>query len=112
MQIVLFNFNDMKIGIELELMTLLIMQTVFISAFAKFEIETPLLKKLLKWFFIDAITIGLYFWINHWAILLPIIGLILGTIYHFYWCRKNGIHPFRATPKKKYYALRKWKWEE
>ncbi len=102
----------MEIGIELEIGLLLIIQTVFISAFAKFEVETPLWKKLPKWFFIDGITIGLYFWFGHWAILFPILALIPGTLYHFYWCRKNGIHPLKATPKKKYYKLRNWKWEE
>ncbi len=102
----------MTIGIELELITLLVIQTTFISTFAKFEIETPLVKKLVKWFFIDALTIGLYFLVGHWSILFPILGLVPGTIYHFNWCKKNGIHPLKSTPKKKYYELRKWKWEE
>src|SRR4051812_43829720 len=97
---------------KLELITLLIIQTTFISAFAKFEIETPLLRKLVKWFIIDGITIALYFGVGHWAILFPILGLIPGTTYHFIWCKKNGINPFNATPKRKYYELRKWKWEE
>lgn len=99
-------------GIEFELLTLLIVQTVFISAFAKFEAETPLWRKLLKWAIIDGITISSYFWIGHWAILLFFSALIPGISYHFYWCIKNGIHPFKATPKKKYYKLRNWKWEE
>ena len=102
----------MTLGIELELTELLLIQTIFISVFAKFEIETPLFKKLLKWFFFYTITIGLYFLIGHWAIIFPIVGLVPGTIYHFHWCKKNGIHPFKATPKKKYYELRKWKWQE
>ena len=102
----------MAFGIELELATLLLIQMVFISAFAKFEIETPLLKKLIKWFIIDGITIGLYFFIGHWAMIFPIVSLIPGTIYHFIWCKKNGINPLNATPRKKYYELRKWKWVE
>lgn len=97
---------------ELELIILLIIQTTFISAFAKFEIETPLIKKLVKWFIIDGITIGLYFVAGHWAVLFPIIALIPGTIYHFTWCKKNGIHPLKATPRKKYYELRGWKQTE
>lgn len=92
--------------IEMELFTLLIIQTVFISAFAKFEIETPLLKKLLKWFIIDGITIGLYFFISHWAMLFAVLALVPGTVYHFMWCRENGIHPFKATPRREYYQLR------
>ncbi len=99
-------------GIELELLTLLVVQTAFISSFAKFEVETPLLKKLLKWTVIDVIVISSYFWIGHWSILLFFLMLIPGISYHFYWCKKNGIHPFKATPKKKYYKLRNWKWEE
>lgn len=102
----------MKMGIELELISLLIVQTVFISAFAKFEIETPLLKKLIKWFIIDGITIGLYFVIGHWAIIFPFVGILPGTIYHFIWCKKNGIAPLKTTPKKKYHELRGWKWVE
>jgi hypothetical protein len=98
--------------LELELIVLLVIQTIFISAFAKFEIETPLFKKLIKWFIIDGITIGLYFAIGHWATLFPIIALIPGTIYHFKWCRKNDINPFNATPRQKYYELRKWDWKE
>ena len=99
-------------NLELELMILLIVQTTFISAFAKFETETPLFRKLIKWFIIDGLTAGLYFAIGHWSVLFPVLALIPGSIYHFKWCRKNGIHPFNATPRKKYYALRKWDWKE
>ena len=94
---------------ELELITLLIIQTIFISAFSRFEIETPLIRKLVKWFIIDGITIGLYFLAGHWAVIFPILGLVPGTIYHFRWCKKNGINPIKATPMKKYYELRGWK---
>lgn len=100
------------IGIELELSTLLILQTVFITSFAKFEIQTPLMKKLIKWFIIDAITISLFYLLGHWSMLFPFLGILPGIIYHFKWCRKNGIDPLRATPRRKYYALRGWKWEE
>lgn len=99
-------------GIELELITLLIIQTTFISAFSKFEVEAPLLRRLIKWFIIDAIAVTLYYFVNHWAMLFIILALVPGTIYHFTWCKKNGIHPLKATPRKKYYELRKWKWIE
>lgn len=102
----------MKSGIELELFVLLIIQTTFISAFAKFETETPLLRKLVKWFVIDAVTIGLYYALGHWAILFPILGVVPGIIVHFRWCKKNKINPWKATPRKKYFELRGWKWEE
>ncbi|HNF32085.1 MAG: hypothetical protein K1X73_09700 [Bacteroidia bacterium] len=94
---------------EIELITLLIIQTVFISAFGRFELETPLIRKLVKWLIIDGITIALYFLVGHWAIIFPVLGLVPGTIYHFNWCKKNGINPFNATPMKKYYKLRGWK---
>jgi hypothetical protein len=100
------------IGIALELGSLLVIQTVFISAFAKFETETPLLKRLAKWLIIDVIVLSLYFVISHWALLVAILLLVPGTIYHFVWCKKNSIEPFRGTPRKKYYELRKWAWEE
>lgn len=99
-------------NLEIELIELLLIQTFLISAFAKFEIETPLLRKFFKWLIIDSITIGLYFVVGHWALLLPFLALIPGTLYHFTWCRKNGIDPFNATPRKKYYELRKWDWKE
>ena len=95
-------------GVELELGVLLIVQTVLITAFAKFEIETPFIRKILKWFIIDGITIGLFYFIGHWAMAFPFVGIVPGTIYHFTWCRKNGIDPFKATPRKKYYQLRRW----
>lgn len=102
----------MKIGIELELLVLLVIQTMFISAFAKFEVETPLIRKIFKWFLIDTVTIGLYYLVGHWAVIFPIVGLIPGIIVHFNWCKKNTINPWKATPRKRYYQLRGWKWEE
>lgn len=99
-------------GIAWELAALLLLQTFFISAFARFEVETPLVKKLLKWLILDGITIGLFYAFGHWAIIFPFIALIPGTVYHFIWCKKNGIDPLQATPRKKYYTLRGWKWEE
>ncbi|MFV8347926.1 hypothetical protein [Flavobacterium sp. ZB4P13] len=98
--------------IELELILLLIIQAVGTSFFARFEIETPALKKVFKWLAIDAVTIGLYYLINHYAILFPVIMIAIGSIVHFRICKKNGIDPFLATPRKKYYKLRGWKWKE
>ena len=96
-------------GISLELAVLLLIQLVGTSAFAKFEIETPAIRKITKWFLIDAITVALYYWISHWALVLPIFMVTLGTIVHFRICRKNGIVPFKATPREKLYKLRGWK---
>ncbi len=98
-------------GIELELLALLIIQLLGSSFFAKFEIETPVAKKIFKWVTIDAITIGLYYLVNHYALLFPVVMVLAGTIVHFRICKKNGIDPLKATPRKKYYELRGWKWE-
>ena len=99
-------------GIELELAELLIIHLLASTFFARFEVETPAFRKIIKWLVIFGITIGLYYWLHHWALLFPVIAMIPGTIYHFSWCKKNGIDPLKATPKKKYYQLRGWKWEE
>lgn len=99
-------------GIEIELGELLVVQLLATNLLAHFEIETSALRKIFKWMVIAAITVGLYNWLGHWAALFPVIGLIPGTIYHFYWCRKNGIDPFMGTPRRKYYHLRGWEWKE
>jgi len=98
--------------VKLELIVLLIVQLIGSSAFAKFEVGTPALRKIFKWLFMDSATIGLYYVIGHWSLLLPTSILILGSTFHIIWCRKNGIDPWKATPRKKYYELRKWNWEE
>ncbi|MBL7690719.1 MAG: hypothetical protein JNM41_03935 [Flavipsychrobacter sp.] len=99
-------------GIELELIVLLALQLIGSSLFAKFEIETPALRKIVKWLILDGVTVGLYYLIGHFAILFPFLILVIGTIFHFRFCKKNGIDPLKATPKKKYYQLRHWKWED
>jgi hypothetical protein len=38
--------------------------------------------------------------------------LVVGTTTHITICKKNGIDPLKATPRRKYYDLRGWKWEE
>ncbi len=95
---------------EPELVTLLFIQLLGSTIFAVFELETPIWKKLLKWSMLDAITIGLYFLTGHWALLFPTIILITGITVHVRFCRKHGIDPLKATPRKKYYELRGWKW--
>ena len=98
--------------VKVELLTLLILQLLGSSVFARFEVETPAVRKIFKWLFMDAATIGLYYIIGHWSLLLPGVMLVIGTTFHFIWCKRNGIDSLRATPKRKYYELRKWKWEE
>jgi len=99
-------------GIELELYVLLAVLTLGANIFAVFEVETPRWRKVLKWFIIIAGTLGLYSAVGHLALLLPLVAVGAGTIFHFVWCRKHGIHPIFATPRRKYYELRQWEWPE
>ena len=99
-------------GIELELYVLLILLTLGSSVFAVFEVETPPWRKTLKWLIIIVGTVGLYYTVGHLAILLPMVAGGAGSIVHFTWCRKHGIHPIHATPRRKYYELRQWEWPE
>ncbi len=99
-------------GIELEVGVLYLIQTLGHSYFDSFEVETPSWRKVLKWLVLAGLTVGLYNWVGHWALVFPIAGGILGSAFHFTWCRKNGIHPWKATPRRKYWELRGWPWTE
>ena len=95
-------------GIELELFILLLLSNLGQTLFAKFEIETPRWRKVLKWTILHGGTIGLYFLVGHWALVFPLVGLAAGCIVHATWCRKNEIDPWNATPRERYYELRGW----
>ena len=97
-------------GIELELAVLLAFAIIGQSTFARFEIETPAIRKIVKWFTMVALTLLLYRFVGHWALAVPIGMGAAGTTFHFIWCRRNGIDPIRATPARKYYQLRGWTW--
>lgn len=99
-------------SIELELATLLALQLLGTEIFCRFEVETPAWRKILKWLLLTFMTLVLYHYVGHWAILLPVLGSIAGAVFHFMWCKKNGIHPIQATPRRKYYELRGWTWQE
>jgi hypothetical protein len=99
-------------GIEIELLVLLMVQLLGTQIFGKFEIETPAWRKIVKWAFIAALTLGLYPAIGHWSLIAPFSLVAAGLIFHFIWCRKHGIHPINATPRKRYYELRGWTWPE
>ncbi len=101
-----------EIGIELELGVLLGLLLFGSEVFAPFEVETPAWKKILKCSFVIALTLTLYGFIGHWAAVVPVGLGSLGLVVHFVWCRKNGIHPFRATPRRRYYQLRGWDWHD
>lgn len=99
-------------GIELELAVLLVLAILGTEIFAPFEAETPIWKKLLKWTITVSLTLGLYPFVGHWAAIVALTLGLLGLAVHFSWCAKNGIHPIRATPRRKYYELRGWEWPE
>lgn len=92
----------------LELAVLLALAVIGPGVFAVFEVETPAWRKVLKWSFLSGLTLWLYTFIGHWSLMVPGFGLVAGTTFHYWWCRKNGIDPLRATPRKRYYELRGW----
>jgi hypothetical protein len=75
-------------------------------------VETPWWRKALKWALITALTLALAAAVGHWALLFPIVAGFAGIGFHFWWCRKNGIDPVHATPRRRYYELRGWTWRE
>lgn len=99
-------------GVELELLVLLLISVLGQTTFARFEIETPVWRKILKWLVIIGLTLGLQRFVGHWALVLPVTLGAAGTVFHFVWCRRNGIDPLRATPSRKYYQLRGWTWPQ
>ena len=101
-----------QIGIELELITLLAIHVVGTSVFGVFEAETPWWRLILKWSIVIALTLGLYAWVGHWALSAVLVPALAGLTFHFVWCRRNGIHPLEATPRRRYYELRGWTWRE
>ncbi len=99
-------------GVELELYVLLAVLVPGLSIFAVFEVETARWRKVLKLAIVCGGTIGLYYAVGHLALVFPLGFGALGLIAHFAWCRKNGIHPIHATPRRKYYELRGWSWPD
>jgi hypothetical protein len=97
-------------GVELELSALLLIMILGTSIFAVFEVETPAWRKATKWLVVSAVTLGLYGLVGHWAVAFPTAAAVAGGAFHFAWCRRQGIHPLRATPRRKYYNLRGWTW--
>ncbi len=99
-------------GVELELYVLLAILILGASIFAVFEVETARWRKVLKWLIVTGGTVGLYYTVGHLALALPLGLAAIGTTVHFWWCRKHGVHPIHATPRRKYYELRGWHWPE
>lgn len=82
------------------------------TGFAVFEVETPWWRKVLKWMLVTGVTLALAAAVGHWAVLFPVLAGFAGIGFHVWWCRKNGIDPVHATPRKRYYELRGWTWPE
>jgi hypothetical protein len=98
---------------EYELLALFLLHTVGVAVFGRFEAETAWWRLVLKWMLMLLITWLLFYYFGHLAAFGAIALLFTSAlIFHFTWCYKNGIHLVKATPRKKYYAIRKWKWEE
>jgi hypothetical protein len=97
-------------GVEVELVVLLAIAIVGPGIFAVFELETPWWRKVLKWTIISGLTLVLYPAVGHWALAVPLGLGVAGLGVHFWWCRKQGIDPVRATPRRRYYELRGWAW--
>ena len=92
----------------LELAVLLGVHIVGAGVFAVFEGETAAWRKILKWSLVAFLTLAASRWIGHAAVAIPLGLGLLGLTFHFWWCRRNGIHPFHATPRRRYYELRGW----
>ena len=99
-------------GIELELSVLLAIAVVGQASFAVFEVETPAWRKIIKWGIVIGLTLVLTPVIGQWSLLVPVAGGIAGVGGHTIWCRRHGIDPIKATPRRKYYELRGWAWRE
>lgn len=102
--------NVLDLGVELELGILFALAAVAGSIFDKFEVETAGWRKLLRWAFAAALTLGSFHWIGHWSLALLGGFAALGAFAHAWWCAKNGIHALTAQPRRKYYELRGWQW--
>lgn len=98
------------LGVELELGILFVLSVLASSIFDKFETETPAWRKLLRWAFAAALTLGAYGWIGHWSLALLAAFAGLGAAVHVWWCAKHGIDPLLARPRRNYYELRGWRW--
>lgn len=97
---------------QAEWAALFVVCAVGTSLFDRFEIETPAWKKLIRWGLAAVITIGTTPVFGHGALLVLACVASLGAGVHVWWCARHGIHPLRATPRRRYYELRGWSWPD
>lgn len=98
--------------LALDLSVLLAIAVLGPAVFAAFEVETPAWRKILKWAAVIGLTLALRPLLGHGALVLPALGAAGGMTAHFVWCRRHGIDPIRATPRRRYYELRGWTWPD
>lgn len=97
---------------ELELITLYGLHHLGIAIFGKFELESPWWRWMLKWIIIMTVITLLYVYFGRAGALGFILTAFpLSLLVHFTWCKRHGIHPLNATPRRKYYELRGWAWK-
>ncbi len=102
------------ISMPIVLLVLLAIQILRTSILGRFEIETPIWKRLLKWIVMYGVTITVAFCfaLGLWPLVFPVGWTVLDTVRHLVFCRREGIHPIYATPRKKLYELKGWEWPE
>jgi len=98
--------------LALDLSVLLAIAVLGPALFAVFEVETPAWRKILKWAAVIGLTLALRTLLGHGALVLPALLAAGGMTAHFVWCRRHGIDPIRATPRRRYYELRGWTWPD
>lgn len=96
----------------LALAVLLVLVITGTSTFAVFEVETAPWRKATKWGLVVVLTVLGQRAFGSIALVLPVVLGLAGLAFHFTWCRRNGIHPLKATPRRRYYALRGWQFPD
>lgn len=80
--------------------------------FRRFEELTCPLKSVIKL----VVVLGLTALVSNfagsgWAIVFVVGVFALATVGHVVWALQHGIHPLKAEPRAKYYALRGWEFK-
>lgn len=103
---------EFTMDLQYEFAALFAITALGTSVFARFEVESPVWRKLLRWVFVATVMFVSYSFVGHWAIAI-VVGLgALGATLHFIWCARTGIDPISAAPRRRYYELRGWPWPE
>lgn len=77
--------------------------------FKNFQGETPRVTTIRKWLVYFALVVILTLTLGRPWSLIWTLAPVVGSIGHFAWCFRHGIHPLSAEPRDRYYALRGWK---